>query len=208
MNIFVLSTGRCGSVTFAKACSHITNFSAAHESNAGLIGEKRLAFPDNHIEVDNRLAWYLGRLDSLFGDDAIYVHLHREQSQVARSYSRREKFGIMNGYRSGILIRPDEYNSLDVANDMIDTVQANIKHFLQGKSVTLECSIENIQSDFVKFWELISAEGDLDAALKTFTGEHNTSEEFFNKPRRSVISHLPQKLWRIVAGLPEYLRDV
>ena len=57
MNIFVLCTGRCGSMTFTKACGHIDNFSSAHESRCGRLGNERLAYPENHIEVDNRLSW-------------------------------------------------------------------------------------------------------------------------------------------------------
>ena len=207
MNIFVLSTGRCGSVTFSRACAHITSYSTAHESNADLIGARRLEFPEDHIEVDNRLAWYLGRLDSRFGDDAIYVNLVREKEQVARSYARRKSFGIMSGFHNGILINAGDLEPLDIANDMIDTVQANIRHFLRGKSRTMECRLENIQTDFGKFWELIGAEGDLEAALNTFTRDHNTSAEMFDAPRPSISSRLLRKTWRIMEGLPTYLRD-
>ena len=63
MNVFVLTTGRSGSLTFAEACRHITNFSCGHETRVGLIGAERLAYPDQHIEVDNRLAWFTGRLE-------------------------------------------------------------------------------------------------------------------------------------------------
>lgn len=34
MNVFVLCTGRCGSMTFARACGHIRNFSAAPGKDA------------------------------------------------------------------------------------------------------------------------------------------------------------------------------
>ena len=77
MNVFVLSTGRCGSTTFIKACSHITNYSSAHESLSTRTGKQRLNYPENHIEADNRLSWLLGRLDNTYGDDAFYVHLNR-----------------------------------------------------------------------------------------------------------------------------------
>ena len=63
MNIFVLNTGRCGSTTFIKACQHIRNYTALHESRANRIAEQRLAYPRDHIEADNRLSWFLGRLD-------------------------------------------------------------------------------------------------------------------------------------------------
>ena len=58
--VFVLCTGRCGSTTFARAAAHATNFTAKHESRTYKLGAQRLAYPDNHIEVDNRLAWWRG----------------------------------------------------------------------------------------------------------------------------------------------------
>ncbi|WP_298976670.1 hypothetical protein [uncultured Thermosynechococcus sp.] len=60
MNVFVPCTGRCGSVTFAKACSFITNFRSAYESRTFLRGEARLAYPSRSIGVDNRLSQFLG----------------------------------------------------------------------------------------------------------------------------------------------------
>ena len=62
MNIFILSTGRCGSNTFIKASQHIMNYSSAHESRHGLIGDERLKYPENHIEADNRLSWFYCQL--------------------------------------------------------------------------------------------------------------------------------------------------
>ena len=56
MNVFVLCTGRCGSTTFACACRHIENYTAAHESRSHLAGPERFAYPEDHIEVDNRLS--------------------------------------------------------------------------------------------------------------------------------------------------------
>ena len=65
------------------------NYTAGHESRATRIGSDRFAYPPNHIEVDNRLAWMLGRLEQSFGKDAFYVHLKRKPEAVARS---RESF--------------------------------------------------------------------------------------------------------------------
>lgn len=65
MNIFVLCTGRSGSKTFIKACNHITNYTCGHESRAKrakLESRLNLDYPPNHIEADNRLSWFLGRL--------------------------------------------------------------------------------------------------------------------------------------------------
>ncbi|MHC4834220.1 MAG: hypothetical protein ACYTFH_10095, partial [Planctomycetota bacterium] len=60
MNVFILSTGRAGSMSFERACSHITNYSAGHETRSGFLGQRRFDYPQNHIESDNRLAWLLG----------------------------------------------------------------------------------------------------------------------------------------------------
>ena len=48
------------------------NFTAAHESRKSLVGGARLAYPDRHIEADNRLSWILGRLGRAFPDDRTF----------------------------------------------------------------------------------------------------------------------------------------
>ena len=73
MRVFVLSPQRCGSVTFSAACSHIKNFTSGHETREKL----EVQYPDNHIEVDNRLAFFLGRIEKNYGDNAYYVFLKR-----------------------------------------------------------------------------------------------------------------------------------
>jgi len=176
MNVFVLSTGRCGTMTFSKACRHITNFTSGHESRLPLIGTERLAYPDNHIEIDNRLSWYLGRLHQLYGDTAFYVHLTRDTQQVAASYARRSEFGIMQAYREGILLGGQSAQShLQLALDYIDTVNANIRLFLQDKHHTLQFRLETARQDFATFWGRIGAEGEYANALAEWDIQYNAS---------------------------------
>ena len=75
-----MCTGRSGSVTFYNVCKHIKNYTTGHESRKNL----DIIFPDNHIEIDNRLSWFLGTLNENFGNDAIYVHLRRNKYEVAK----------------------------------------------------------------------------------------------------------------------------
>ena len=82
-NVFVLCTGRCGSTTFDRACRHMTNWTAGHETRSHLTGPDRFAYPPRHIEADNRLSWMLGRLEQAYGADAAYVHLTRDAEAVA-----------------------------------------------------------------------------------------------------------------------------
>lgn len=88
MRVFVLTTGRSGSVTFARSCSHITNYSSAHESRAAEYGAARFDYADQHIEIDNRLSWFLGGLEERF-PEARYVHLRRDPAADARSFAAR-----------------------------------------------------------------------------------------------------------------------
>lgn len=177
MNVFVLCTGRCGSMTFARACGHFDNYTSAHESRCGRLGPERLAYPARHIEVDNRLSWLLGRLDAAFGDEAAYVHLVRDPAAVAASFVERVDRGIMRAYRhDGILLglAPDA-DPLDVAADYVATVNANVALFLRNKSRRMTFRLEQAESDFPVFCQMIGATGDLAAARATFGTHHNAS---------------------------------
>lgn len=176
MNIFVLCTGRCGSVTFAKACSHVTNYTAGHETRAKLTGSDRLKYPARHIEVDNRLSWFLGRLDDRFGDDAFYVHLWRDPVRVAESMNRRWHLrnGIIRGYADNICAAPVR-DPLATCQDYVETVTANIRLFLKDKSRKFDFNLDDAPVAWPAFWREISAEGDFNAASSEFSVIHNAS---------------------------------
>lgn len=177
MNVFVLNSGRCGSTTFIQACCHIVNFSAGHESRCKALGQDRLAYPTQHIEADNRLSWFLGRLDKVFGNKAWYVHLKREPSVTATSFVRRRNFGIMQAYREGILMGGlAGYSDVAIAEDYLETIDENIRCFLKDKSHQINVHLESASNDFERFWHWIGAEGDLDAALAEWQRCYNASE--------------------------------
>lgn len=178
MNVFILNTGRCGSTTFINACQHISNFTSGHESRCHQLGEARIEYPDNHIEADNRLSWFLGRLDRQYGDNAVYVHMKRNSHDTAISYSKRLfPGGIIPAYKQGILqFLPDEASVMSVCLDYCDTVNSNIELFLKDKTRKMTFKLENAKRDFQEFWTLIDAEGDIDAALSEFNIAYNASE--------------------------------
>ncbi|MCU0840610.1 MAG: hypothetical protein MUC79_02680 [Thiobacillaceae bacterium] len=176
MKVFILNSGRCGSTTFIQACRHITNFTAGHETRVRLIGAARLAYPDQHIEADNRLAWMLGRLDRVHGDNARYVHLRRDPLTTAASFARRAAFGIMKAYREGILLEGEPGQSAEeIALDYLDTVEANIDLFLRDKQQRMDFRLEHAKRDFRAFWAWIGAQGDLEQALAEWDRRHNAS---------------------------------
>ncbi len=176
MNVFILNSGRCGSTTFIKACQHITNYTAAHESLLSNTGPQRFDYPGNHIEADNRLSWLLGRLDNKYANNAFYVHLTRNNNDVATSFSKRINFGILKAYEQGILMHERHLlPAEDIAKDYIETVESNIKLFLKDKSNKMDISIETVKTDFTQFWGNIGAEGDLEKALKEWDIKHNAT---------------------------------
>lgn len=176
MNVFVLCTGRCGSLTFAKACAHITNYSTGHETNIGKLGLQRTEYPDNHIEVDNRLSWFLGRLDETYGDNAFYVHLVRDKRATAMSFEKRAGFGIMAAYRDGVYLGlSDQHTTREIAEDYYVTVNANIKSFLRDKNRQFTIELENLVEKFSAFWLAIGADGNMNMALSELNTRHNVS---------------------------------
>jgi len=210
MNIFVLCTGRCGSVTFISACSHIHNYTAAHESRSGLFGEERLRYPENHIEADNRLSWFLGRLEKAYGDNAFYVHLRRNDLDTARSFAYRYNNGVIRAYRTAIVCASSpEASPLDVCADYCQTVNANIDIMLKDKTNKMVFSLENAKDDFKKFWQLIGAHGDLLSALAEWDIAYNktTSKDTAQK-QLFLFTRLFRKIGRIIVKLPAFLKYV
>lgn len=183
MNVFVLSTGRCGSVTFAKSCKHIVNYTSGHETRVHVCGAGRIEYPKNHIESDNRLSWFLGRLDEKYGDDAFYVHLQREPGRIAHSYTKRAGMRglILEAYKNGIYLNCEREQYYPFAQDYVETVTKNITLFLRDKSKKMTFDIDgNIDSQFAVFWNMISAEGAFDGALAEFSVSHNKSDSLAN----------------------------
>lgn len=178
MNIFVLSTGRCGSVTFSKACSHITNYTAAHESQSRILGEAHFHYPENHIEIDNRLSWFLGRLDKVYGQKAFYVHLRRDDHATASSYKKRYGSGIIRGYAKGMMMgKHPKSVAMEVCLDYCKTVNSNIECFLKDKPEKLNFRLEEASQHFPLFWERIGAQGDFTQALGEWEVTHNKTPD-------------------------------
>lgn len=179
MNVFVLCTGRCGSVTFVRACEHATNFSAGHETLARMTLDARLDYPANHIEADNRLSWMLGRLQKRWdASDAFYVHLKRDREATARSFALRleQGTGIIAAYKSGVLMGARRAEPLDICRDYVDTVTANIELFLADKPNVMTINLETAIDEFPQFWRRVGMEGDLSAALSEWGVRHNASQ--------------------------------
>lgn len=208
MRIFVLTTGRAASTTFAQACVHLEGMTASHESRSQLI-EGRLDYPDNHVEVDNRLAWFLGSLDRLYDDaDTFYVWLRRDRAAVSQSYSKRwfVRQSLVRAFHHGILMRkgvPTAPERLDSCDLCMRTIEDNIEFFLKGRSNSCVVTVENLQEDFQRFVQRVGLPCDLERALAALTVVTNLNKG----AGRAGSNGRARRLWRAVKRLPEYFRE-
>ncbi|MDA0566565.1 hypothetical protein LG943_19945 [Streptomonospora sp. S1-112] len=182
MRVFVLNTGRCGSVTLARACERLTNYTAGHETRARRVGDDRLDYPDQHIEVDNRLSWFLGALDERYGEEPLYVHLRRDPVQVAQSFAKRwengNPAGVITAFATSLVIHPAPWpdaQRMEVCRFYVQTVTANIEAFLADKPNQMTVWLDDAATWFPAFWDRIGGQGDYDAALAQFGIQHNAS---------------------------------
>lgn len=189
MRVFVVGTGRCGTTTWAKACSHLTNYTSAHESKSGEVID-RLVYPDNHIEIDNRLSWFLGSLQVEYGRDPLYIHLTRDPEETALSFAARYTgpVSLTRAFGQGIIqqYKPDwdDYeHRLEVSRLAVKTINDNISDFLSDKPTSLTADVSNFHPGFSRMCERIGAIGDIVAAHKELDIRYNKRPS--RKRRRS-----------------------
>lgn len=191
--IFVLCTGRCGSMTLSRATAHLDNYTSDHEALTHLTGPERFNIPDHHIAIDNRLAWLLGRLEREWGDNAAYIHLTRAPEATAQSFAKRANQGILKAYRNDILARSKQRapktKLIEYCRDYVDTVTQNIDLFLRDKTHKMDMTLENIGPDFDRMCDWIGATGDLDAARAELRVQHNATSA--SKPRKPAKKGTP-----------------
>jgi hypothetical protein len=189
----------------------VTNYSCLQESQSHQTGLDRIAFPDNHIEVDCRLSFYLGLLLQRY-PDALYINAVRDPDAVALSYATR-----MSDAQSPVMFiarRLRSTPSLSDAHahhivkgrwrlgaddrlramlDMVAAMNANIRAMASG-SRYLEVDIDDPDDGFARAWELMGAEGDLPAALREVHVAHNTGGSHDRIPWRGLADRAIQRL--------------
>jgi len=161
MRIFVLGTGRCGSTTFSKACSHITNYTSGHETCRGQVNIK---YPDNHIEIDPHLVWNLPLLKLKY-KGAYFVHLLRERDACIASLSRRvstKNLWIPFVYQKK---SPSPEEIKKAASNFYDNINLNISILCPEAFIF---KLETWKIAFPRFWRVIEAKGGLGEALAEF----------------------------------------
>ena len=174
MRVFVVGTGRCGSVSFREACRHATNYTAGHESKCGL-----LEYPDAWIEVNPQLRCCIPHLAEKY-PDASWVHLVRTPETCIPSLAALGHGSVMHSYRllHNSVVPSDDprdvaYRYYWAENDAIRVMLAACVPETQRMVVRLE----DVKAQWADFWRFARCEGDYEASLRSWDVRRNTREE-------------------------------
>lgn len=195
INVFVISTGRTATTAFAKAASHLTGFTADHESRAMQPFVSRLNYPSNHIEADNRLLFFLPQLEERFGDDAYYVLLKRDHALIAKSYAKRWQLtvSVVRAWTHGIRMIP-RVRGEDVEAcclEFVDYAESTLDLFLKRQKNVMQFNITDARNEFIRFSQWIGVNEAPESALEEWGQRHNLNvENSFNVALRRRL-----RLW-------------
>ena len=168
MRVFVVCTGRCGSVTLAKACEHLDNFTVGHEE----INED-LEYPDNHIAINPQFSIVLDELVAKY-PDAVYVYLERCTDDTAKSFQ-----DLDNG--SWLIHWQALYNTVfplptfRAAKAWVRMSKLLITSTLPSDYIKI--NLATIKGDFLKFVGAIGGQGNIIAALAELDVKHNANAQ-------------------------------
>jgi len=182
MRVFVTGTGRCGSLTFHKACQHATNYTSSHETHTNKVADGRLAgdvanweYPDDHIEVSPQLVIAVPILRKRY-PRAKWVHLVRtDRDACARSLYHKSDMRAFAAYWF-LNDAPDE---AAVAYAIYDTVRSLCDALLPD-AFTLE--LERAAEQWRACWDFMGARGDFRASLDEWNTRHNVTERHGGRP--------------------------
>lgn len=175
MRVFATGTGRCGSVTFSKACAHAANYTCGHETHTnkwtpkGLRGDvANWDYPDDHIEVSPQLAIGIPLLRRCY-PEARWVHLVRtDRDACARSLRGRSDMRAFARYWF-LNADPDE---TAVAYAIYDTVRSLCEALLPD-AFTL--TLERARAEWRACWDFLGAQGDFPSSLREWDRRYNAT---------------------------------
>ncbi len=132
--------------------------------------------------------------------------MKKKLREVTSGASQAESCGHIEG--GGILMGlKGENDPMAVALDYCHTVNSNIELFLRDKTRKMEINLESIDRDFIAFWKLIDAEGEIDAALTEFNKRYHAARVPLNNRRKNFVTRILLKLKRLAIKLPRFIRD-
>lgn len=182
MRTFVTGTGRCGSVTFARACDHATNVSVDHEEYRGF------CYPDGHVSINPQHRSCIRELVKRY-PDAKWIHLVRvDREACARSLVNLGRGAVLRAHYSLYpsstpfkrYVAPSSLTPaqlLTVARRFYDDWNAIIEDQLSVSGVDAKrLELEHAADQWTKLWEWMGLEGNREASTLEWRTRHNSTE--------------------------------
>lgn len=174
MRVFVFGTGRCGTVCFAAACRHATNYTVLNET-----WTSTYQWAEQSIEVNPQLRPVIPFILREY-PDARFVWLKRDYERVVESFERLgQGVWLTTWWAICNTVRPE--NQRTAAAIAVDQMLRDCEYAFslvpEAQRMMLELERIKEPNQFPAFWQWIGAEGDLQAALTTFDIPLNTSAE-------------------------------
>lgn len=170
MRVFVVGTGRCGTVSFREACRYIENYTSGHETIS-----HELEYPDQYIEVNPH---FHARLHTLIYKypDALWVHLIRRYDVCVESLAAMDDGQVMLSLgRMYPSIYP-AHDALEIASLFYHDINLRINRSLcsmVSPDRRMAIHLETVKHQWKTFWDWIHAEGDYQASLASWDTPHN-----------------------------------
>lgn len=172
--------------------SHATNVSVGHETRVDLY-DGRVVYPQDHIEIDNRLAWFLGLLEETYGDEARYVHLERDPDKVASSMLRRWERQI------------DSRHPAKVATTAPRILAARLRNYLRDPFSTYPFGEVNALAYGLLMpsepWRPAERRAIADLYVKVVTANINAFLRDKSSVHRVAVEHFPRDVAKLWTGL-------
>lgn len=177
-NIFIISPGRTATYAMSKAFSNVSDYTCAHESRVGFFNDQRINYPDNHIELDNRLSFYLPQLTRKYSKkNSLLVIVNRDRNSIAKSYNKRwRKINIMKAFSQGIHMNDLQSNNIDVCLAYVNYIYETIDYFKPQWDNVLEIEFSDLNFGIEQILKKINKINDLENVLEEMKNKSNLNE--------------------------------
>lgn len=174
-NVFIISPGRTATSAMSKALSHVSGFTSLHESRVSFLQDERINYPNFHIELDNRLSFYMPQLTKKYSKkESLLVIINRDRKSIAESYNKRwRKINIMKAFSQGIHMRNLNSNNIDVCLAYVNYVYETLDYFKNDWDNVLEVDFSNLNAAITQILKRINKIEDLDNVLNEMKNKSN-----------------------------------
>ena len=199
MNVFIISPGRTATTSLSHTFSHLNQHTSGHETRTKFLGDDRVKFDENHVECDNRLAWFMPRLTAKYNQTGLLIIVRRDVQKIAKSYDKRwYKINITKAYSQGILMRDLEENSVEVCADFATNIYEQLDFAAGSWTHVVELDLEAPEEGLRQALSIIGQPEKLDDMLKTMQDVQSNQNVLTLRDRASILKFsLKNLLWDV-----------